>query len=196
MPGLMDPMYWLKTLATGIVISAGATGVLLYACQTKLIYPSDVPAGLSHVSHELITRPIRSLHVSGSRTDVPTPDQFGMPFEDVSLETPDGVKIKAFLMLQRAKPELKPTVLLLHANAGNVVRSRLFSIALDLILLGRAIDYRLPKCSTPTWTATYAHCLTEATAILKDHPMNKASESMLRSSPPSCQIRNVLTAVD
>ncbi|KAK4703765.1 abhydrolase domain-containing protein 13, partial [Phenoliferia sp. Uapishka_3] len=56
----------------------------------------------------------------GSRTNVPLPTDYGMPFEDVSLTTPDGVKIKAYLMLDEKAPEERPTVLLYHANAGNV----------------------------------------------------------------------------
>lgn len=47
-----------------------------------------------------------------------------MPFEDVELTTPDFVRIKAYLMLQNGdKPESRPTVVLFHANAGNVVRT-------------------------------------------------------------------------
>lgn len=44
-----------------------------------------------------------------------------MPYEELDLTTPDGVRIKAFLMLDE-KAEDRPTVILLHANAGNVVR--------------------------------------------------------------------------
>ena len=44
-------------------------------------------------------------------------------FEDITLITPDGVKIKAFVMLSGEKPEVRPTVILCHANAGNVVRT-------------------------------------------------------------------------
>lgn len=55
---------------------------------------------------------------------MPTPDRFGMPYEELTLITPDGVKIKAFLMLYErdgVQAKDRPTVLLLHANAGNVV---------------------------------------------------------------------------
>lgn len=86
-----------------------------YSGQTYIIYPSYAP--------------------SGSRTNVPTPAQHHMPhYEDLTLETPDNLKIKAYLILQGAtasnvgKPKLnteatsRPTILFLHANAGNMVR--------------------------------------------------------------------------
>lgn len=47
-------------------------------------------------------------------------------YEELTLQTPDGIKIKAFLMLYEqdgVAAKDRPTVLLLHANAGNVVRS-------------------------------------------------------------------------
>jgi hypothetical protein len=79
--------------------------------QTYIIYPAYAP--------------------SGSRTDVPTPDKHGMPvFEDLTLESPDKLKIKAYLMLHGAsasgtdleEAKKRPTILFLHANAGNMVR--------------------------------------------------------------------------
>jgi hypothetical protein len=88
--------------AAGVVLASA--GSALYLFQNRLIYPANLP--------------------EGSRKDVPTPDQYGLPFEDVELTTPDGIKIKAFLMLYErdgVKASDRPTVLLLHANAGNVV---------------------------------------------------------------------------
>ena len=50
-------------------------------------------------------------------------------YEDLTLDTPDGLKIKAYLMLQgsskadqETEAKRRPTVLFLHANAGNMVR--------------------------------------------------------------------------
>ena len=75
-----------------------------YFAQTSLIYPASIP--------------------SGSRTEVATPAEHGIPFEDVSLTTPDGVRIKAYLMLQQGgRAQERPTVILLHANAGAWMRS-------------------------------------------------------------------------
>lgn len=53
-------------------------------------------------------------------------------FEDLTLESPDKVKIKAYLMLRGAsasgtdleEAKKRPTILFLHANAGNMVGSR------------------------------------------------------------------------
>jgi abhydrolase domain-containing protein 13 len=33
--------------------------------------------------------------------DVPTPADHGLPYEDVTLDTPDGIKIKCYLLVQR-----------------------------------------------------------------------------------------------
>lgn len=84
--------------------------------QTYLIYPAYAP--------------------TGSRTDVPTPDKHGMPrYEDLTLETPDKLKIKAYLILQGAglsseealkEAKRRPTVLFLQANAGNMVSSHFY----------------------------------------------------------------------
>jgi len=32
---------------------------------------------------------------------VPTPADYGLPYEDVTLDTPDGIKIKCYLLVQR-----------------------------------------------------------------------------------------------
>jgi hypothetical protein len=74
----------------------------VYKFQTQLIYPSSFPPG--------------------SRTTVDTPDQYGIPYQDITLETKDGEKIKAFAMLQ--DPDrldyVRKTVLMLCPNAGNM----------------------------------------------------------------------------
>lgn len=46
-------------------------------------------------------------------------EQYGIPFEDLSIVTPDGVTLHAFLMLQEF-PRDKKTILICHANAGNM----------------------------------------------------------------------------
>ncbi|CAN6626821.1 hypothetical protein TRVA0_011S00518 [Trichomonascus vanleenenianus] len=84
-----------------IVVSLFTYGV--YKFQTKLIYPSDFP--------------------EGSRTDVDTPDEYGMPYEDVTIDTPDGEKLKAFLMLQEKDARDQTTVIMLCPNAGNIGHS-------------------------------------------------------------------------
>lgn len=103
LPSLRSLIAW---IAGTLAVSLTAGGTALYLAQCRLIYPSNMPAG--------------------SRTNVPRPDEFGLaPFDDVELVAPDGVKIRAFVIPYArgdVKPSDRPTVLLLHANAGNVVR--------------------------------------------------------------------------
>ncbi|KAK9322998.1 Alpha/Beta hydrolase protein [Lipomyces orientalis] len=92
----------LKILSATGISCIGTLAVILYFAQSALIYPSSFPAG--------------------SRTDVPTPDRYNIPFEDVTLETEDGEKIKLFVMKQ-TDPELRndgQTVIICCANAGNM----------------------------------------------------------------------------
>ncbi|KEP49800.1 alpha/beta hydrolase family protein [Rhizoctonia solani 123E] len=114
--------FFAKTSAS---VAVGATTLgagLLYYGQNSLIYPSNVP--------------------EGSRTKVATPAEYGLPYTDLTFTTPDNVKIRAYLLIQRkvllsADSSLgpaevdtegddadyarsRPTVLFLHANAGNV----------------------------------------------------------------------------
>ncbi|GAA6008960.1 uncharacterized protein JCM10292_006577 [Rhodotorula paludigena] len=93
-----------KWLAGTLLVGLTASGTALYLLQSRLIYPANLPPG--------------------SRTNVPRPDEFGMtPFDEIDLTAPDGVRIKAFVIpyaRDGVKPSDRPTVLLLHANAGNV----------------------------------------------------------------------------
>jgi len=91
---------------------------LLYYGQNYLIYPSAFPPG--------------------SRTDVPVPTQYGLPYEDIVLDTEDHVKIHAFWLIQRVDlPDeasvvpstvgmsdeefaaTRPTIIMFHGNGGN-----------------------------------------------------------------------------
>jgi len=93
----------------------GVIGVLLYSFQSKMIYPSTMP--------------------QGSREKVPRPSDFEMAdWEEIELTAPDQVVTKAFVILAKPKPDKtnlrgtaleqwrarRPTLLMLHANAGNV----------------------------------------------------------------------------
>ncbi|GAA5985045.1 hypothetical protein JCM10908_002500 [Rhodotorula pacifica] len=105
LPSLRNVLKW---LASTLAVSLTVGGTALYFLQSRLIYPANLPAG--------------------SRQNVPRPEEFGMPGEEVELTAPDGVKIKAFVIRAPARgeaeggndPSQRPTVLLLHANAGNV----------------------------------------------------------------------------
>lgn len=90
--------YALTLLTVGLV--AGA--IVVYKFQNKLIYVPHFPLG--------------------SRTEVWRPSKFGFPtFEEVFLHTLDGVKLHAFWMpCASADPRTIPTILYLHANAGNM----------------------------------------------------------------------------
>ncbi|KDQ11568.1 hypothetical protein BOTBODRAFT_35235 [Botryobasidium botryosum FD-172 SS1] len=104
-------------------ISAGITsfaGGLIRHGQGFLIYPSAFPVG--------------------PRDPIATPDKHGLPYEDLTLETPDGLKIRGYLMRQqvrshsrsttslatsdderdKAYSRTRPTVILFHGNAGNI----------------------------------------------------------------------------
>lgn len=75
---------------------------LLYFKQNDIIYPANLPAG--------------------SRTNVPTPDQFHlMDAESIKFPTPDGETLHAYL-LRPPTASLKKNITLLtfHGNAGNV----------------------------------------------------------------------------
>ncbi|KAK2462787.1 hypothetical protein APHAL10511_005178 [Amanita phalloides] len=108
-------------LATVATVSAIGVGLLYYG-QGYLIYPSAFPPG--------------------ARTEVPRPTDYGLPYEDLPLKTPDGVTLGCYLLsLRRSlaathsdyiKPEAvanyetdeefaasRPTVVMFHGNAGN-----------------------------------------------------------------------------
>jgi fermentation-respiration switch protein FrsA (DUF1100 family) len=72
----------------------------LYKFQTSLIYPSQYP--------------------EGSRTIVDTPASYDIPFEDITIETVDGEKLKAYVMLHDRDSSPRKTVLMLDPNAGNM----------------------------------------------------------------------------
>ncbi|KAG8959972.1 hypothetical protein FRC03_007236 [Tulasnella sp. 419] len=75
----------LQTFAKGsasFLAGTAALGVgLLYYGQNYMIYPSGFPPG--------------------SRTNIATPLEYNMIYQDLTLETSDGLKLKAYLMLQR-----------------------------------------------------------------------------------------------
>ncbi|TPX30094.1 hypothetical protein SmJEL517_g06257 [Synchytrium microbalum] len=111
-----NAFYAVTGLATSLI---GGALVLLWVYQTSLIYPAAFP--------------------EGSRTEVFTPDKFSMhDWEDLTLTTPDNLKIKAYLIRRKIElsgayndpsrsnksigvDKLSPyTILYLHANAGNM----------------------------------------------------------------------------
>lgn len=71
---------FLRVVGGVIVVSLGATAGLLYRYQTSLIYPASFP--------------------TGSRSQVSTPDEFDLPFTEEEIVTPDGERVRVFVMLQ------------------------------------------------------------------------------------------------
>ncbi|KZW00491.1 alpha/beta-hydrolase [Exidia glandulosa HHB12029] len=105
--------------AAATTVAVGSLGIsLLYYGQNYLIYPSAYPPG--------------------SRTEVPTPSEWNLLYEDLTLHTPDDVSVRAYLMLQRqhlaegsriVEPGTtsddeyaarRPTVIMFHGNGGNI----------------------------------------------------------------------------
>ncbi|KAK3805946.1 MAG: alpha/beta-hydrolase [Linnemannia elongata] len=95
------PWYLSYSIAAGLVAVLSG-GALLYHYQCEIIYPANFP--------------------EGSRTHVAKPSQYGLPYEDLTLTTPDKVKIKAYLIKHPddSVARKRPTILYLHANAGNM----------------------------------------------------------------------------
>ena len=88
---------------------------------------------LHHAETRLIYFPERGIET--------TPSQLGLDYQDIWLNTRDGVKINGWFM-----PSRRPngyTLLLLHGNAGNIShRLEKYAVLLDLGVDILAIDYR------------------------------------------------------
>lgn len=79
-------------------IMAASLVVAIYKIQFLLIYPSSFP--------------------EGSRTEVDTPDMYGMTYTEDTLLTPDGEHIRVYTMPSKAPS--KTTVVFLGPNGGNM----------------------------------------------------------------------------
>ena len=112
-PGLVRIMGWKSLLYsvvknTGYVV-AGLCSVavgLLYVFQDKLLYHPVLPGMERSNRHN--PRGMKS------------PREHGIAFEDLRIETEDGLKIHAWLMRPAAGQEARATVLYFHGNAGNI----------------------------------------------------------------------------
>jgi uncharacterized protein len=70
-----------------------------------------------------------------------TPDQIGLPYDDVSLHSGDGVTLHGWYVIAAAEP--RATVLYLHGNSGNI--GNCLETVKQMVLLGMnvlVIDYR------------------------------------------------------
>lgn len=112
----------IENFAKGVATTAAGLSTvglgLAWYGQNYLIYPSSFPAG--------------------SRTEVPSPADFGLPYEDLVLTTPDNVVLRSYLLVQHRELEgrsthldtsafstdaafaaSRPTVMMFHGNGGN-----------------------------------------------------------------------------
>ncbi len=98
------PSHHADVLLSSVVVSLSAALCLVYALQRHLIYLPGVPAG--------------------SRTTVWRPDRFALAtFREVTLTSSDNVRLHAFWIPSQggaARARACPTVILFHANAGNM----------------------------------------------------------------------------
>ena len=72
---------------------------MLWYGQNYLIYPASFPEGSRTSECHLVIH----LAPGNSHTclDVPVPTQYDLPYEDLTLVTRDGVKIRCYLLMQR-----------------------------------------------------------------------------------------------
>jgi abhydrolase domain-containing protein 13 len=93
---------------------------------SEIIYPRNLPPG--------------------ARTEVPRPPQFGIEnYEELSLPTPDGETLSAFLVKPENHSRSRPiTIISFHGNAGNVGHRLPIAKVLsnDLFCTTLMVDYR------------------------------------------------------
>ncbi len=111
----------MRTIASLIAIVMTAyvmLGVVLYVMQERMVFLAGLPG--------------RALEA--------TPQRLGFAYDDVSLETADGISLHGWYVYA---PESRGTVLFMHGNAGNISH-RLDSIAIfcDLGFDTFIFDYR------------------------------------------------------
>lgn len=85
---------------------------LLWYGQNYLIYPSAFPPG-SRIGSRVwwCLKPL--ILIAVNYPDVPVPSDFGMPYQDLELRTPDDILLRCYLLPQRKT---------LHADHSEAVR--------------------------------------------------------------------------
>ncbi|KAK9383819.1 Alpha/Beta hydrolase protein [Kockiozyma suomiensis] len=149
-----------KILSATGVSCVGVFAAVLYFAQSTLIYPSNFPAG--------------------SRTEVQTPKSYDLPYEDVTIDTKDGEKIKAFVMKQ-TDSELRvggQTVIICCANAGNMGHRLPIASAFYKILQYNVVLFSYRGYGLSTGKPSEAGIKIDAEAIFKyvqaDLDLNRA----------------------
>ena len=109
-----------------LLTSVSVTGFgLLFFGQNYLLYPFEFPPGSRTGAFQ---RSPRATVFWTPVAEVPVPTDFDLPYQDPHLTTPDGVKLKCFLLTQR-KELLKHGAKLIHSpedETDEEVRSFLY----------------------------------------------------------------------
>jgi len=108
----------LVTLLAGLALVYVALGVVLYLFQSSMVFLANLP---------------------GRGLDA-TPDQIGLDYEDVVIETTDGERLHGWFV---PTAQARGTLLFFHGNAGNISHRlesiQIFSrLGLDVLI----VDYR------------------------------------------------------
>tara|TARA_B110000305_G_C19219833_1_gene530003 strand:+ start:66 stop:605 length:540 start_codon:yes stop_codon:yes gene_type:complete len=117
------------SLKAGGVIGS-ITLIALYFKQNSLLY---YPA-IGNIPRRPQQNP------SGYRS----PSEYNLPFEDHMIKTADNVNIHAWLLIHDETPQLKPTIIFFHGNAGNIgfrlpnARSMFHSLNVNVLM----VEYR------------------------------------------------------
>lgn len=98
-------MTWQKIVGT-VVTLAGGMLFMIYHFQEKLVY-------LNNIFPQFKTP---QQNPAGFRS----PQEKGLNYEDVYINTPDGLRLHAWFIFAKENPQTAPTLVFFHANAGNM----------------------------------------------------------------------------
>lgn len=91
-----DPPNTQYTLGASLSIPVVLAGAL-WVFQRRLIYPADFPEGSRKRTS------CAGVYTQLTGIDVPRPTDAGLPYEDVTITTPDKVRIKAYVIPARRR---------------------------------------------------------------------------------------------
>ena len=89
---------------------------LLYYGQNYLIYPSAFPPG-SRAGLSISSILTHGTDIWAWCIEVAVPSEFGLPYEELILDTPEHVKVRAYLLLQRK--DLAQDDAVVHQGTGD-----------------------------------------------------------------------------
>jgi len=125
----IDSMSWFNWFFWGGSVLVSAILGALYIYQENLLYHPSIP-GLPKKPRDN-PRYFRS------------PAEYNIPFEELDIETIDGIQVRAWLLKQKDS-RTRPTVIFFHGNAGNIglrlpIAVEMYRNVLVNVLL---VDYR------------------------------------------------------